>query len=119
MHDAAICAKQSSDVALGGKDCHVRFSSFFDIPNSRIPQAPKPQRADPNAMSAAPAPGPSARARKGEFVDNRIGAGVAPSSNNENRPANAPSANRGFGDSGAPAIKVHHAPGGKSNFVLG
>jgi len=63
---------------------------------------------------SAPAP----RARKGEFVDNRIGAGVS-GNGNENKPANqvaaAPSANKGFGDSGAPAIKVHHAPGGKSS----
>jgi hypothetical protein len=78
-----------------------------------LPQAPKQQRADPNAMSA---PAPAPRARKGEFVDNRIGAGV---NGNENKPANqvaaAPAANKGFGDSGAPAIKVHHAPGGKSS----
>ena len=77
-------------------------------------QAPKQQRADPNAMSA---PAPAPRARKGDFVDNRIGAGVA----NENKPANqaqpaqAPAQAKGFGDTGAPAIKVHHAPGGKSS----
>jgi hypothetical protein len=61
---------------------------------------------------SAPAP----RARKGDFVDNRIGAGVAANENKQaNQPAQAPSANKGFGDSGAPAIKVHHAPGGKSS----
>ncbi len=51
---------------------------------------------------------PSHRAKKGEFVDNRIGCGV------ENRAAN-PRTGAGFGDSGASSVKVHHAPGGKSS----
>jgi hypothetical protein len=52
---------------------------------------------------------PSQRAKKGEFVDNRIGCGV------ENRAANPRSGGAGFGDSGASSVKVHHAPGGKSS----
>jgi hypothetical protein len=100
--------------------------SFFIFVSSpaclRIPllQPPKQsQRADPNAMSAPAPSAPAPRARKGDFVDNRIGAGVvaasnpAPANNNENASANA--GPRGFGDTGAPAIKVHHAPGGKSS----
>jgi hypothetical protein len=70
------------------------------------PQAPKQQQQQ-QQQSSAPAP----RARKGEFVDNRIGAGVV---GNENMSVNnAPKV--GFGDTGAPAIKVAQAPGGKSS----
>ena len=57
-----------------------------------------------------PTQAPVSRAKKGEFVDNRIGCGV------ENRaPASNPKSGAGFGDSGASSVKVHHAPGGKSS----
>jgi hypothetical protein len=70
-------------------------------------QAPKQHQQQQQQQSSAPAP----RARKGEFVDNRIGAGVV---GNENMSVNnAPKV--GFGDTGAPAIKVAQAPGGKSS----
>ena len=73
-------------------------------------------KVDPNAMSAPAEPVRAPRVRKGDFVDNRIGAGVAPQTTNENTAVNAaPVAAKGFGDTGAPAIKVHHAPGGKSS----
>ena len=73
-------------------------------------------KVDPNAMSAPAEPVRAPRVRKGDFVDNRIGAGVAPQATNENTAVNAaPVAAKGFGDTGAPAIKVHHAPGGKSS----
>ena len=62
-------------------------------------------------MSSAPAP----RARKGDFVDNRIGAGVPSNENLKSVNVSAPASNAGFSDSGAPAIKVHHAPGSKSS----
>ena len=50
---------------------------------------------------------PASRAKKGEFVDNRIGCGV------ENR--NPARTGAGFGDTGASSVKVHQAPGGKSS----
>jgi len=103
---------------LPAKRCRYLLASSLICANSflLLLQAPKQQqqRSDPNAMSSAPA----SRARKGDFVDSRIGAGV---NNNENMPANqatpapAQTANKGFGDTGAPAIKVHQAPGGKSS----
>jgi hypothetical protein len=100
---------------LKSRNLCSEFRVLCDAPVA-LPQAPKSQRADPNAMSAPAAAAPAPRARKGDFVDNRIGAGVS----NENKPANQASAapapsKGGFGDSGAPAIKVHHAPGGKSS----
>mmetsp|Transcript_13617 Transcript_13617/g.47298 ORF Transcript_13617/g.47298 Transcript_13617/m.47298 type:complete len:92 (-) Transcript_13617:137-412(-) len=73
--------------------------------------APAPiKKRDPNASSVASEPAaPAARAaRKGEFVDNRIGCGV------ENKATNVQPA-KGFGDTGASSVKVHHAPGGKSS----
>eukprot|EP00287_Rhodomonas_sp_CCMP768_P019934 CAMPEP_0202807380 /NCGR_PEP_ID=MMETSP1389-20130828/66_1 /ASSEMBLY_ACC=CAM_ASM_000865 /TAXON_ID=302021 /ORGANISM="Rhodomonas sp., Strain CCMP768" /LENGTH=90 /DNA_ID=CAMNT_0049477377 /DNA_START=120 /DNA_END=393 /DNA_ORIENTATION=+ len=68
------------------------------VQNQNIPTNPEPARAP--------------RAKKGEFVDSRIGAGVAA--------AAAPSApaqgqSGGFGDTGASSVKINHAPGGKSS----
>lgn len=92
-----------------------------------LPQTPAPQRnvqrKDPNASSfcfggdapAAPQGGMSLhqmRQKKNEFVDNRVGGGVA----NENN--NAPQQQQqrgGFGDTGHSSIRMHHAPGGKSS----
>mmetsp|Transcript_31105 Transcript_31105/g.70015 ORF Transcript_31105/g.70015 Transcript_31105/m.70015 type:complete len:121 (-) Transcript_31105:135-497(-) len=71
--------------------------------------APAPiKKRDPNASSLGE-PAPSARPpRKGEFVDSRIGSGV------ENKATNM-QPSKGFGDTGASSVRVHHAPGGKSS----
>jgi len=83
------------------------------------------QRRDPNASSIFGGPEPAqerapagSRARKNEFVDNRIGAGVVAANENKNiqqQQQQAAPARGGFGDTGASSVKVHHAPGGQSS----
>lgn len=118
-------------------DCVMRLASNNKRHNQSeshpplSPQAPVQkhlQRRDPNASSVFGGPEPSnnnniqerapagSRARKNEFVDNRIGAGVMASNENQNYQQRQPEQQRtGFGDTGASSVKVHHAPGGRSS----
>eukprot|EP00286_Rhodomonas_abbreviata_P012758 CAMPEP_0181325256 /NCGR_PEP_ID=MMETSP1101-20121128/20820_1 /TAXON_ID=46948 /ORGANISM="Rhodomonas abbreviata, Strain Caron Lab Isolate" /LENGTH=132 /DNA_ID=CAMNT_0023433535 /DNA_START=157 /DNA_END=555 /DNA_ORIENTATION=+ len=99
----------------GGNAMGTSFGWGDDAP---APSAGRAQVRNPNPVSNdAPAnPAPAPRARKGEFVDSRIGAHAAPPVNNENvGPGAQAGSAKGFGDTGASSVKVHHAPGGKSS----